>query len=135
MGNGDTELGMHPDAVVTATLLDGNLKACDGQEHEADDVVLVCIVLVCIVVVVCIVLVCSVCGAAVEPDELIPENHCVGKDVHVGLRDHFEVLGGAVDDEAALLAELAALRGEDLDERVLGERCPRCEPLLGGRAR
>ena len=122
--NGDTVLGMYPDAVFTAALLGGNLKARDGQEDETDDVVLVCV---------CGVGKCA--AAAVALDEFIPEQHCVGKDVHVRLRDHLEVFGGAVDDEAALLAELAALRGQDLDERVLRECRPRCAPVSGGRAR
>lgn len=123
--DGDASCRRHCGAVVAATELDGNLKAGDRQQHEDEDVgggllggehVGVGV---------------GGTGARLpeERDHLVPEQHCVGEDLSVGIGDNSEVLGGAVDDEAALLAELV-LCGEEPDDRVVGEGLPPCAPRV-----
>jgi hypothetical protein len=124
--DGEASCSRHRGAVVAATELDGNLKAGDRKQHEDDDVGgLLGGEHVDVVV----------GGAGAEArDHLVPHQHCVGEDFIVGIVDYFEVLGGSVDDEAALLAELV-ICGEKPDDRVLWEGLPPFEPRVRRGAR
>jgi hypothetical protein len=110
--HGDTSFNRHPGAVVAATELDGNLKAGDRKQHEDDDVG---------------VLLGGEHVGAEARDHLVPHQHCVNEDFIVCIVYYFEVLGGSVDDEAALLTELV-LCGQESHDRVLGKGLPPFEP-------